>query len=219
MANMSPLYRRNGRALGLIVAIGAAIGASGPVRDVPRAWWMPGPIIAHAENVTPAPLPPGFRRYSSKVLPYSIGYPPGWEAQGSIFGPIKRPNGIYYDADSYGKRKVGSIVVRGEMLPPGSLLDSAAYREVAMLELQRGASDASFRYTAQRLGTIGVDGGTAYLLDVTRGTGTEMVHYTQALWVGRGKGWQAGVSTAGRATAHAALIPLLKAMLGTFRYR
>ncbi len=169
---------------------------------------------------TPAPLPPGYTLYTSKVLPYRIGYPAGWQAEGSIFGNIRRPTGVYYDADIFSKRGVASIQVQGEGLPPGSLLTSMCYRELELLDLQRAKEgDASLMSTATRGGTIAVDGTQAYLLDVTRRTSSGTTRIAEALWVARGRAWKVRLVTFSSGIKRDALLPVLMTMLQTFHQR
>ena len=55
-------------------------------------WW---PLrLCSADTTAAMTLPPSFTPYTSRVLPYSIGYPAGWHADGSIFGTAPRPAGI-----------------------------------------------------------------------------------------------------------------------------
>ena len=175
---------------------------------VPQTHWN-----AHAGAAAPTNLPPGYRLYSSRVLPYSIGYPSSWVAQGSIWGTSKSL--AYYEEDVFDIQKGASFFVQGERLPAGSLLTSQAYCELRLLQLLRSfEQDSSNTYTARRLGTVAIDGATAYLLDINE-SGIES---TEALWVARSRGWDAAFGTLSGA-GHLLLIPTFLSVIHTFHQR
>lgn len=158
-------------------------------------------------------LPPGYRLYASKVLPYSIGYPSSWVAEGSIWGSHKSLT--YYEEDVFEVRKGANFFVQGETLPAGSLLTSEAYGELRLLQLLRNfEQDSSNSYTARRLGTIAIDGATAYLFDINE-FGIES---TDAVWVARDRGWDAAFRTLPGA-GHLLLVPTFLSVIQTFKQR
>jgi hypothetical protein len=173
-------------------------------------------LVPRAAAAT-APAPVEYHPYRSKVLPYTIAYPPGWKAGGSLWGTAKRPLGEWWVGDYFSKKGVGSIIVEAETLPPGSLLTSESYEETQLLDLERAQeSESSEAYIAQRMGTLKVDGITAYVLDFTVGKGSDALETTAVLWVDKGRGWRAGLTTAQPGQAHATEVPALKSMATTF---
>ena len=178
--------------------------------------WAAIALLPGAAGV-PAPTPAGYHLYRSKVLPYTIAYPPGWQAGGSLYGTAKPPVGEWWVGDAFFKKDVGSIIVEAETLPPGSLLTSESYEETQLLDLEREAeSEPSEPYVAQRMGTLRVDGITAYVLGYTVGKGSDALGTTAVLWVEKGRGWRAALTTAQAGAAHAALVPALESMATTF---
>lgn len=135
----------------LALALLLDTGATGDAGRLFAPWarhMAPVPVV---RLPAPAALPPGYTLYASKILPYRIGHPAGWQAQGSIFGNVRRPTGIYYDADIFSKKRVAWIKIQGEGLPPGSPLTSMCYREMELLDLQRAKEgDLPLAYTATR---------------------------------------------------------------------
>jgi hypothetical protein len=194
-------------------AVVVAVLASGAGRD-DRG--LDIALVSRAAAV-PAPTPAGYHLYRSKVLPYTIAYPPGWQAGGSLWGTATRPVGEWWVGDYFSKKGIGSIIVEAEKLPPGSLLTSESYEETQLLDLERAAeSESSEPYVAQRMGTLRVDGITASVLGYTVGKGSDALETTAVLWVEKGRGWRAGLTTAQIGAAHAALVPALESMATTF---
>jgi hypothetical protein len=177
------------------------------------------PLHIEAGAAASAALPAGYRVFSSRVLPYTIGYAPGWKAEGSVWGSMKRPKGEYFDGDIFGRTPIGTISVYAEHLPQGSLLTSQAYTEVALLDLQRARESGGNVFSVRRLGAIAIDGTTAYLLDLTQGTGSDALESTRALWVAHGRGWWASLTTVQIGAGHYVYVPVLETMLRTFRER
>ena len=214
---MTARWIRQG-AIPLTLALLLAASTMEYARGSPALWGRHMGVAPVGHLGAPDPLPPGYTLYTSKALPYRIGYPSGWQAEGSIFGNVRRPTGIYYDADIFSKRGVASIQIQGEGLPPGSLFTSMCYRELELLDLQRAKEgDLSLIYTATRGGTIAVDGTQAYLLGVTRRTSSGTTRITEALWVARGRAWKAGLVILSARTRRDALLPVFTTMLQTFQ--
>ena len=192
--------------------------AANSVWTVQRGHAM-SPLRTEAGPAASIALPAGYHAYSSRVLPYTIGYAPGWKAEGSVWGSMKRPKGEYFDGDIFGRSPIGTISVYAEQLPQGSLLTSQAYAEVALLDLQRARESGGDVFSVRRLGTIAIDGTTAYLLDITQGTGSDALESTRALWVAHGRGWWASLTTVQVGAGHFVYVPVLETMLRTFRER
>ncbi len=181
------------------------------------------PTVRVCAGPTPVPLPPlpvGYKRYTSRDLPYSVGYPAGWIANGSstrdpqghfLYGPTP------YDEDAFiSLRLHAGILVRGEALPPAIELDTDGYAKVALLDLsRRHATDPSFAYTARRAGTISVDGTRAELIVVAEKQSGYNLIETLAVWVARDEGWQVDANTP--TPQKEPLLPTLRLVLGTFR--
>jgi len=181
------------------------------------------PTVRVCAGPTPAPLPPlpaGYKRYISRDLPYSVGYPSEWTADGSstrdprghfLYGPTS------YDEDTFTSLRLhASILVRGESLPPAIGLDTDSFTKVVLLDLSRQhAYDSSFAYTARRVGTISVDGTRADLLVVmVTQSGYKLVEM-RAVWVARDEGWQVEVNAL--VVQEEPVLPTLRSVLGTFR--
>ncbi len=179
--------------------------------------WAPNGLGQQRAGAVRATLPAGFTLYSSRVLPYSIGYPPGWQAGGSISGSSRRLPGTYFDGDVFSKRMVGDIDVSAERLPSGSGLTSADYADIVLLDLQRAEEAyATNAYTARSLGTTEAGGQPAYVLEVQTGRGDDALYRTEAVFVAAQRGWRI-VLTAVTGAAREAALPEFLQMAGTFR--
>lgn len=151
-----------------------------------------------------ARLPDGFRRFSSRINPYSIGYPPGWRAEGDAFrfGDIRGDRFSVRD-----RRGVVSVNVLSEPLR-GRTLTTEQYTALNIEEIRETDGDP------QRAGSIAVDGEETRLVTWRDGSRPlREYEITQAVWTAGGRGWV--VTLAGPPGSRAANLPLFRAMLAT----
>ncbi len=145
-------------------------------------------VCADPTRTSLPPSPAGYKRYTSRDLPYSVGYPPGWTADGST---TRDPQGHFldgptsYDEDAFiSLRLQAGILVRGESLPPEIGLDTDSFTKVVLLDFsRRHANDSIFAYAARRAGTLSVDGTRADLIVVAEKQSGYNLSETLAVWV------------------------------------
>jgi hypothetical protein len=177
-------------------------------------------VLALCPPAAAGALPNGFRLYTSRILPYRIAYPPGWQAQGSISGTTGRTPGLYYDAESFIRRGVGSMLVEAEVLPAGVRFTAAGYAADLLLdELRTREMEPGHGDSATQLGATRVGGSPAYLLEVRHGTGQDQLRTTEAVFVAAGRGWIIGCTMGVTGAARAAVLRDFTRMLGTFQVR
>jgi len=176
-------------------------------------------VCAGLTHASLPPLPAGYKRYISRDLPYSVGYPGTWTVYRAIMRDPQghRTPGIYYDVDGfYDAHLPAHLSIRGEPLLPAIGLDADSYTKAVLLDLWRARSYApGFALTVRRIGTMTVDGTRANLVVFIEDQNGEEFRTTQAIWVAGGEGWQVGVNTP--AVQKAPVLPTLRPVLGTFR--
>ncbi len=172
------------------------------------------PTVAPTETppeptVVAAPLPAGYRRFSSKINPYSIGYPRGWRAQGNAFrfGNIR---GDLFVMGTGGD--VVSVNVLTESLR-GQPISTAEYVRLNLEQISRAPGPKP-----QRAGTVRVAGRQAVLITRTdRSRPSQVLEITQAIWTQNDRGWV--VTLANPPGQRARNLPIFRAILSTFQVR
>ncbi len=176
-----------------------------PVETV-EATIVPTETVAEP-TVIAAPLPAGYRRFSSKINPYSIGYPRGWRAQGNAF----RFGNIRGDLFVRGTpRNVVSVNVLAEPLR-GQQISTEAYVRLNLEQIGRASGSKP-----QRAGTVRITGRPAVLITwVDRSRPSQTLEITQAIWTQGDRGWV--VTLANPPGQRARNLPLFRVILSTMQ--
>jgi hypothetical protein len=196
---------------------GATAGTAGALvaMTVALTSAVPSPAPASASVVATITPPHGYKYFVSKVLPYTIYYPPTWTVTGPLWGTDKPPSGTFRNGDTWNKKE-GNIYVEAEKLPPGSLLTSASYEQAVLLQLYEDYEESSAQaYTARFIGTIRVDGVSALVLDYA--LPKQGIEDTDVIWVEKNRGWQALLAFPTLSDAVGANLPPFVAMVKTFQ--
>ena len=161
----------------------------------------------------PATLPAGYRRFASRISPYSIGYPSFFRVRGDA-SELRRSGvrGDLFVSRRPGRDAISANVI-AEQLPRGSNIDSSRYADLSIGVIER-STDAEVR----RAGETTVAGERAYLIEWTdRSRPRRTTEITQALFVAGGRGWV--VSFGAPPGRRAANRPIIDSMLRTFQLR
>ncbi len=159
----------------------------------------------------PVALPSGYRRFTSKVNPYTIGYPRAWTVRGDALASSGLKGDLFIRQQR--GQVAASVNVIAEEIPAGTTLSSRQYLDISLQQIRR-----QLDVRPQRTGQTTVAGERAYLIryqDKSRPQQT--VEITQALWVAGGRGW---VVTLGNVPGERrAGLPVFNEMLKTFQLR
>lgn len=169
------------------------------------------PTVAPTAIPTPTvpPLPEGYRRFTSRINPYSIGYPQGWRAEGDAFrfGDVR--------GDLFSRQTADgpvSVNVLSESLQ-GSELDTEEYARLNVRQIRETGVESP-----ERAGEIAVGGSRAVLIQwQDRSRPQRVYEITQAVWAEGDRGWVVTLATPqGERERY---LPVLREMLGTFTLR
>lgn len=169
------------------------------------------PTVAPTAIPTPTvpPLPEGYRRFTSRINPYSIGYPRGWRAEGNAFrfGDVR--------GDLFSRQTEDgpvSVNVLSESLQ-GSELDTEEYARLNIRQIRESGGESP-----ERAGVIAVGGSRAVLIQwQDRSRPQQAYEITQAVWTEGDRGWVVTLATPQGEGAR--YLPVLREMLGTFTLR
>lgn len=172
------------------------------------------PTVAPTETVSEptvvaAPLPAGYRRFSSKVNPYSIGYPRGWRARGNAFrfGSIR--------GDLFLQPTAGNTVSVNVLAEPlrGQQISTAEYVSLNLEQISRANGPKP-----NRAGTVRAAGRDAVLITrLDRSRPRQVLEITQAIWIQGDRGWV--VTLANPQGQRSRYLPVLRTILSTMQVR
>lgn len=171
---------------------------------------MPEPTETVVEpTVVAAPLPAGYRRFSSKVNPYSIGYPRAWRARGNAFqfGSIR--------GDLFLQPTAGTTVSVNVLAEPlrGQQISTAEYVRLNLEQISRANGPKP-----KRAGTVRAAGSDAVLITrLDRSRPRLVLEITQAIWIQGGRGWV--VTLANPQGQRTRYLPVLRTILRSMQVR
>lgn len=160
-------------------------------------------------TVVSAPLPAGYRRFSSKVNPYSIGYPHAWRARGNAFrfGSIQ--------GDLFLLPTEGNTVSVNVLAEPlrGQQISTEEYVRLNLEQISRANGPKP-----RRASTVRAAGRDAVLITrLDRSRPRLVLEITQAIWIQGDRGWV--VTLANPPGQRSRYLPVLRTILSTMQVR
>lgn len=162
------------------------------------------------EVPTSAPvLPEGYRRFTSRINPYSIGYPRGWTAQADAFGFGDVRGDLFLRETDRGPV---SVNVLSEPLR-GADLSTEEYVRLNIRQIEESGA-----VVPQPTGKVEAAGTVAELIQWNDQSRPQQVYQiTQAVWTQGDRGWVVTLATPQGERAR--YLPVLRKMLSTFEHR
>ncbi len=165
--------------------------------------------VATAVPTSVPVLPEGYRRFTSRINPYRIGYPRAWTAQGNAFGFGDVRGDLFLRETDLGPV---SVNVLSESLQ-GEALSTEEYVRLNIRQIEDSGAD-----TPERAGQVEVAGARAVLIQWADQSRPQQVYQiTQAVWTDGERGWVVTLATPEGQRAR--YLPVLRAMLSTFEPR